>query len=672
MKIIKSRYLPAGDKCPQWETSPKGITLITLAITIVIMIIIAGVSISVGGDLMESSRVTRFDSELRIIHTKVNEVVEAKHTQEEINSIGQDISELDSTIQTKISTALEGSSADGFKYFNKNDLETLGVADVDREVIINFTTKEVVDINGVKSEGNYIYRLKGWNNVEYQNKNTEAPEFSLTKKVYGLNATVQVADIVYKGNVAKGQVSYCLLNDDGTEGNWKTASGQEFSVEQSGIYKVMLTDSAGNSTDGKTIEVVLANKPKLDSGMTPVVYDSTLGKWKKIEENSGEWYDYASDKKQWANVMLQDGLVVNADGTIDNDKMGSMFVWVPRYMYQIPVANYHTSNAGEIQIKFLRETTNIATDATNIDIANESGGDNWNVHPAFCDGTKNNFANGEWDKDITGIWVAKFEASSTNESDYANYGGGNKTSLDVKVLPNVNSWRYISVSNIYKVCKNMTKTSNIYNLSTNSNSHMMKNSEWGAVTYLTQSCYGNPQTAEDANSGVWNSNYHNGDEYHTSKTGVVGNIRDAITADGTTNASYYEYNTENGNKGSTTRNVYGIYDMSGGAWEFTAAYLANETNYYVNLFENNKPKESERQTYSQGNEDTSLINYVTNFNRYGDALHETGKEDLSLKWNNDFLGFVTVEKSFFMRGGGFHIKEESGIFAASCGARCFK
>lgn len=32
------------------------------------------------------------------------------------------------------------------------------------------------------------------------------------------------------------------------------------------------------------------------------------------------------------------------------------------------------------------------------------------VHPAFTDGSSNQYSNGEWRKEITGIWVAKFQA----------------------------------------------------------------------------------------------------------------------------------------------------------------------------------------------------------------------------------------------------------------------
>lgn len=663
--LSKTILCENDNKCNLIRKSSKGITLISLAITVAIMIIIAGVTIPIGTDVIQNSKATKLNSELKIIHSKVNEIVEEKRTQEELNNLGNPISILSSDIQSKIQTAMQGASTDGFRYFAKSDLEAIGISDIDRQVIINFNTREVVDINGVKKNGEYIYRVDGWQNIIYQNKNTEAPEFNLSKKVYGLTAKVQVTNIEYKGNVGKGQLSYCLVNNN-TEGNWKTVATQEFTVEQSGTYKVRLIDSAGNSTD-KTIEIVLANKPKLDSGMTPVVYDSTLGKWKKVDENSGEWYDYASDKKQWANVMLQDGLVVNADGTIDNDKMGSMFVWIPRYMYLIPAANYHTSTAGEIKIKFLKGTTNIATDGTNVVIANASGGDNWNVHPAFCDGTKNNYANGEWDKDITGIWVAKFEASSENQANYSNYGGGNTTSLNIKVLPNVNSWKKIDIINIYNVCKKMTNNNNIYNLTENSNSHIMKNSEWGAITYITQSKYGNLQVSTDSTSGIWNNNYHNGDSYYTTLTGAVGESKNASTGSTSTTNVFSRYNEENGVKGSTTRNIYGIYDLAGGAWEFVAGYIVSTTDTYVDFF-NDLPRH-EKNTYI-GNGDSSdegkKANYQENKNKYGDALWEISSNNAGIgnnSWHSDISQFIHSSGQFFIRGAHYIRTSSAGMYA---------
>ena len=49
---------------------------------------------------------------------------------------------------------------------------------------------------------------------------------------------------------------------------------------------------------------------------------------------------------------------------------------------------------------------------------------------------------------------------------------------------------YISTGDIYSISRALTEVGNIYGLSSDTDSHMMKNSEWGAIAYLTQSKYG--------------------------------------------------------------------------------------------------------------------------------------------------------------------------------------
>ena len=650
----------------------KGITLISLSITIIVIIIISGIAIDSGVTTIRNSRLTQFNTELKIIHAKVNEIAEENRTQEELNTLGQTIDQLNSSTQGKITTAMQGASIDGFRYFNQANLESIGVSNIKREVIINFQTREVVDINGVKKDGVYIYRIEGWNNIEYEDKNTEVPEFTVSKKIYGLTATIQMENIVYKGNVNKGTFAFCLYNNE-TEGTWKNISGEKFSINQSGIYKIRLTDGAGNTAD-KIIEVVLVNEPKLEEGMTPVIYDESIGKWRIVAEDGGLWYDYASDKKQWANVMLQDNLTINNDGTIDNDKMGSMFVWIPRYMYQIesgyhPDASTQLPLEGSINIKFLRATTNLATDGSNLKISTESGQGNWIVHPAF---TSNTSMGGE-NKEITGFWVAKFEASSntttaSNPNTGAKLGRTNNDTDNVRSVPNVTSWRSITVPQIVKACKRMTAEGNIYGLATNVTSKMMKNSQWGAIAYLTQSDYGNKQVNSDSSSGVWNNSYHIGDSYYTTKTGMVGGTRDSATSSGTASTVYYEYNTENGIKGTTTRNIYGIYDLAGGAWEYIAGYLEAGTNEYTTYFKTLQL--SEKQEYAGTGENTTegkKANYQANSKKYGDALWETSRDDAGngwhISWNGDCAGVPYVSYPFFIRGGSFDYVDAAGLFA---------
>ena len=52
----------------------------------------------------------------------------------------------------------------------------------------------------------------------------------------------------------------------------------------------------------------------------------------------------------------------------------------------------------------------------------------------------------------------------------------------IEIKPNKFTWRSITISNIFKVCREMQSAGNIYGLPTSGiDTHIMKNSEWGAV-----------------------------------------------------------------------------------------------------------------------------------------------------------------------------------------------
>lgn len=442
---------------------------------------------------------------------------------------------------------------------------------------------------------------------------------------------------------------------------------------------VTVTYKVGNNEKNVQIERIKAkevlitpNRPKLSKGMVPVKYVTTdeisgQGYWEITTEDDSTWYNYSN--RRWANVMLQDDLIVEGNIKVTNENiknlagkkittLGSMFVWIPRYAYKIPQGNSHTSTAGEIDIIFLYSTSNnyIDENGNMVPISNKQG---YKIHPSFQDGTENNYANGEWDKELTGYWVAKFEASSTKPNGGGSYGGGNDTSLNIKVVPNVTSWRNISVANIYTVCKKMTIQQNRYGLSQEANSHLIKNSEWGAVAYLAQSKYGNIQKTTDSNSGVWNNSYYNGDGYYTNKTGVAGQSRDESSSSGSTITNVNSYNTINGQKSSTTRNIYGIYDMAGGSWDYTMSYIG-EIDFDVPL--------KESQKYAKSSSDTGTTNFQANSSVYGDAIWETsanGAGDTTLSWNSDYSYFATGSYSFILRGGAYSGGANIGIFGYS-------
>jgi len=109
----------------------------------------------------------------------------------------------------------------------------------------------------------------------------------------------------------------------------------------------------------------------------------------KIIETNGsdpEWYNYGETEstRKWANAKTSDG---------------SMWVWIPRYAYSI-TSGYHSSSTGNIEVEFMKGLTNeTSTGRTSFD--NVSGQGKWNIHPAF-----------NYGQIVSGLWVAKFEASN--------------------------------------------------------------------------------------------------------------------------------------------------------------------------------------------------------------------------------------------------------------------
>ena len=195
----------------------------------------------------------------------------------------------------------------------------------------------------------------------------------------------------------------------------------------------------------------------------------------------------------WANGMLSDGTYkkgkVEVGQVIDQSDLGSMFVWIPRFAYSIN--QYKTSKSategttqGITNVEFLKGTSNVGVSGTqyatdySTDSATKGSATTMIVHPAFKFNGKN----------VKGLWVAKFEASMAEENKNTTTNN-NVTNKTVKILPDAESWRYIYVGNIFTNCLNM-KNNNIYQLSSSSDTHMMKNSEWGAVAYLAASQYG--------------------------------------------------------------------------------------------------------------------------------------------------------------------------------------
>ena len=358
------------------------------------------------------------------------------------------------------------------------------------------------------------------------------------------------------------------------------------------------------------------------------------------------WYDYTEGVNKWANVKTTGG---------GND---CYWVWIPRYAYKVPTKG---NTAETIEIKFLQGKTKIPIGETEEITNTTPTPGTWVVHPAFTN--EGNGGLGE----LTGIWVAKYEASSsqvgtinlengelTGDTDSLNgNGGGQDTNLQVRVKPNVTSWRGINVNGMFTVCRNLTETGNSLVGSSNLDSHMMKNTEWGAVAYLSSSKYG--KTDKNGNRvRVYNNPYYNNTTNYSPITGLCGKGENKQCLSTTNLAETCKYNEAGGENASTTGNVYGIYDMAGGAWEYTAAIYTGGTS-----------NDNRNKLWEPSN--AKYVDQYTAYNntKYGDAVYETSSSGGSStgSWDATDSSFPDSYYPVFGRGGLAHGGSYAGVFA---------
>ena len=352
--------------------------------------------------------------------------------------------------------------------------------------------------------------------------------------------------------------------------------------------------------------------PELKDNLVPVTINND-GTVKKADL-SKEWYNYTN--KTWANAVLLNGNdTYSAGDTISEDAIKAYYVWIPRYKYQIFYDGVNDTTKQLINIEFESKDTTKSTSTTK---------DSWLTHPAFTFG----------DTELNGIWVGKFELT------------GDTTNPTIK--PNVESLRNENVSTLFLTTQKLS-----------TNSSMLKNIEWGAITYLTTSIYGQGLNEVRINNSS------------TFITGCAASVENGAPYTGCENA----YNTTTGYLASTTGNISGIYDMSGGAWEYVMGVLEDSLG-------SNIPSSGYSTQYNSGFSGKNLSDGTTttgvsfpeskyydiykysssgDYTRYhlGDATTETKG------WNGDYAYFVSSRYPWFLRGGAYSTGAGAGALASN-------
>ena len=348
-----------------------------------------------------------------------------------------------------------------------------------------------------------------------------------------------------------------------------------------------------------------ANRPVLAEGMIPITYDGS--NWVKADEYGAynNWYDYGNQK--WANAVMVTSdkrdtyMSAEVGTTVTESDILAYYVWIPRYKYKLFNATYASGTSPQlIDVVFENGISKTGTvscsySTNGAETCTNKANDNYYTHPAFTFG----------DTELSGIWVGKFETTGST---------GTPT-----IKPGITSLTNITISSMYNTSKVFNSTT--YLTATgmqNTDAHMMKNIEWGAVAYLKQSIYGLGLVDINANR---NASYYTG---------------------GGTGA---EYATNTGQ--STNGNLTGIYDMSGGTYEYvmgnynkdagnSGLTISNISSKYIDIYSGTS----------------------TSASHLGDATGETQG------WYGDYATFPEYSTPWFARGGNRNEASYSGANSA--------
>ena len=438
---------------------------------------------------------------------------------------------------------------------------------------------------------------------------------------------------------------------------------------------------SGDSTSGCQVDI--------DANMIPIKYtgNETKAEWKVADPTKAGWYDYGN--KQWANAVTvkADKLATykgKVDTVVNNDDVLGYWVYIPRYAYEVmrrdatdkvvPAENFSiyfekATDIKKVPAKGCSVLSGSTLDAkdyrTGCNISRDYGnatGTTWATHPAFTWGNK----------ELNGIWVAKFETT------------GSQSALTVKPSESPLVSQVIGLQ--YDEAKSIgaKDTANTYGNGTTGlaqdshnlaiqKSHMTKDSEWGAAAYLSASQYGT-----GVNNVKINSYYIFSNGTATFMTGCGPQSAGSEDSGSTCNA----YNTTLGQTASTTGNTTGVYDMSGGVFEYTMGNRTtsdtastSDTKYvttqiappYVDLYKTSDKFGTKPAWSSTTSEYFYNFDVCTFESCGGRALHEIKTQQpvtvIDQSWGGDGSNFPDSDTPWVVRGAYADYQPYAGVFS---------
>ena len=328
----------------------KGITLIALTITIIILLILASVTTYSGISTIQSSKLNKYKQELEIMQSQVNVLYEKYNTEiaeGQVIDIGEEL-----TNSEQENDAFSGANENdrtGYKRFTEETMEELGIDGIEREYLVNIAKRQVISLEPFEQEGKAYYTL-----AQLSDKNTIETgiergnvEFSINTNVKEDGLEVIISNIQYSKYVGKGSILYQKVGSD----TWRTLvtdyrdSEYSFTIKEEGEYHIKIVDAAsvekvtdnpilvalGNYVVDNTryfdtlVEAVAASN---DGSVIKVIKDTEESEFLTIDKDitidmNGKTITYTSSN---ISIDSEKNVVIDGNGTLKSTDDGGNFI----------------------------------------------------------------------------------------------------------------------------------------------------------------------------------------------------------------------------------------------------------------------------------------------------------------------------------------------------------
>ena len=336
----------------------KGITLISLVITIIVLLIIVSVSTASGIGAVRYMKFNNAKTQFQVIQSQVNSWYEEAKDNPDVLTYGtENLNTLDvKTVSDTINYGTGSNDATGYRYFSSNDItDKFDIDGISHDFLINISTRTVLLYGGITYQNKKYYNAKdfGINVIEYEELSSDITFDTKAIDGYIIVYNIQFSEDI---DISKYSVQYQEYGDT----HWTTLTS-----DMKGSYEY-------ENSEGETIideNAWYINIPKLleipdipyilgEKYNVKIITSSNQISSEEVLTRSLNWEGFIMKSKKKLKdddeneVVVPEGFYITSklsskvdSGVVVTAPDGSEFVWIP-----VENAVYDSENENSNQI----------------------------------------------------------------------------------------------------------------------------------------------------------------------------------------------------------------------------------------------------------------------------------------------------------------------------------